>query len=202
MTTPLTLTVLDLETTGFSPTSNEILQIAAARVRADRWEIESSFNTFVRIKGRIPGVISQLTGITQADVARAPGIREALLGLADFVGESHAVIAHNGKRFDMPFIRESCARHDLAVREIPFVDSMALSRKCWGGTSGHGMDALLQRLGLDAVCPGYQRHDARGDVDLLIQAIARMRKTFATFDEQLAALSVRLPFPTARRKSA
>lgn len=192
------LTVLDLETTGLSPYNSQILQIAAARVRPDRWQVESRFHTFVRIDGPIPRFISQLTGITQSDLTGAPGIREALLALADFVGEGGRVIAHNGKRFDMPFIRESCSRHAVPVREVDFVDSMAISRKCWGGTRGHGMDDLLRRLGLATGANGMARHDARGDVELLTEAIGRMRSSFATVDALLHELSVGVPFPAGR----
>lgn len=75
-------------------------------------------------------------------------------------------------RFDMPFIRESCVRHGLPVREASVIDSRAFSRMLWGGRGGHGLDAVIERLGLSA--QGVRRHDARGDVDLLAQAVRQM----------------------------
>jgi DNA polymerase III epsilon subunit-like protein len=49
---------------------------------------------------------------------------------------------------------------------------MAFSRKIWGGRGGHGLDAVMARLriGMD----GGRRHDARGDVRALAEAVRRM----------------------------
>ncbi len=82
------------------------------------------------------------------------------------------MIAHNGGRFDVPFLRESCLRHQLPVRETAFLDSCRLSRQLWGGRGGHGLDAVMGRLGLSS--EGVRRHDARGDVALLARAVAQM----------------------------
>lgn len=168
----VTLTIFDLETTGLSAYSDEILQIAAVRLRVSDWVAEAHFETFVRPSRRVPGHITALTGITQADVAGAPVASEALRHFSTFVGEGTTLIAHNGARFDVPFIRESCLRYQLPIRETAFIDSCNLSRQLWGGRGGHGLDAVIQRLGLTSA--GVRRHDARGDVDLLARAVRRM----------------------------
>jgi DNA polymerase III epsilon subunit-like protein len=165
------IVIFDLETTGLSPSSDEIIQIAAVRMRAG-WVLEQeSFATFVRPARRIPPFISSYTGISNADVQDAPCAPEALAGFSRFVGGA-TLVAHNGKRFDMPFIREACARHELPVRPVGFVDSMSFSRKLWGGRGGHGLDAVMSRLRLSA--NGARRHDARGDVRILAEAVRRM----------------------------
>jgi DNA polymerase III subunit epsilon len=168
----VTLTIFDLETTGLSAYSDEILQIAAVRLRVGEWVALERFATFVRPSRRVPSHITALTGITQADVAGAPLATEALVRFSQFVGEGSTLIAHNGARFDVPFLRESCLRHALPVRETSFIDSCNLSRQLWGGRGGHGLDAVMDRLGLSAA--GVRRHDARGDVDLLARAVQRM----------------------------
>lgn len=168
----MTLTIFDLETTGLSAYSDEILQIAAVRLQVGEWVVQEQFATFVRPSRRVPSHITALTGITQSDVASAPAATEALLEFSQFVGEGSTLIAHNGARFDVPFLRESCLRHQLPVRETAFIDSLNLSRQLWGGRGGHGLDAVMQRLGLTSA--GVRRHDARGDVDLLARAVRRM----------------------------
>lgn len=164
--------IFDLETTGLSPNYHEIIQIAAVKVRARDWEVTEAFETFVRPKARVPGFITSLTGITQKDVDTGPSIPEALTSFSHFVGDGSTLIAHNGQRFDMPFIRETCARHRMPVRQVGFIDSCHFSRKMWGGRGGHGLDAVLQRCGLSA--HGVRRHDARGDVHLLAKAVRHM----------------------------
>jgi len=168
----MTLTIFDLETTGLSPYTNEIIQIAAVKVKAGYWDQVEAFETFVRPQQRVPGFITQLTGITQSDVQTAPSPEEALMTFSRFAGEGSTLIAHNGLRFDMPFIRESCLRHGLPVRPTAVIDSTALSRKLWGGRGGHGLDAVMARLGLSA--KGERRHDARGDVKMLLEAVHLM----------------------------
>jgi len=169
----MNLIFFDLETTGLSPYLNEIIQIAAVKVRPGCWGVEESFDTFVRPQQRVPGFITGLTGITQSQVAQAPSPREALMNFSRFVGAEDAMlIAHNGPSFDMRFIAENCTRHGLLTRETAVLDSRAFSRKIWGRRSGHGLDPILHRLGLSIA--GVKRHDARGDVQLLALAVRKM----------------------------
>ena len=165
------IVIFDLETTGLSPYSHEIIQIAGVRMRGGRVLESEDFSTFVRPQNRIPSFITQYTGISNAHVQNAPRAGDALLSFSRYVGDA-TLIAHNGQRFDMPFIRESCTRHALPVRPISFIDSMAFSRKLWGGRGGHGLDAVMSRLQLSA--NGARRHDARGDVQILAEAVRRM----------------------------
>ncbi len=169
----MNLIIFDLETTGLSPSHHEIIQIAAVKVRAGQWEDEEHFDTFVQPRQRISGFISGLTGIKQAHVEDAPSPSDALKSFSRFIGADEVVlIAHNGPSFDMRFIAENCTRYGLPVRETQNLDSRAFSRKIWGGRSGHGLDPILERLGLST--EGVRRHDARGDVHLLTQAVRKM----------------------------
>lgn len=83
----MTLTIFDLETTGLSPCHNEIIQIAAVKMRTSDWNITDRFETFVRPLRRVPGFITQLTGIEQAHVEQAPRADEALINFSRFIGE-------------------------------------------------------------------------------------------------------------------
>lgn len=163
--------IFDLETTGLSPYAEEIIQIAAVRMRDGRILTDESFSTYVNPGRRISSFITHYTGIKNEHVRDAPAPAEALAAFSRFAGQG-TLIAHNGKRFDLPFIRESCARHQLATREIDFIDSVAFSRKLWGGQGGHGLDAVMQRLSLTS--EGQRRHDARGDTAILAEAVRRM----------------------------
>ena len=62
--------VLDTETTGLSCAENELIEISAARLRGR--EVVDRFDTFVHPNGLIPPEITELTSITNADVAHAP----------------------------------------------------------------------------------------------------------------------------------
>lgn len=168
---PMELVIFDLETTGFSPRTHEIIQIAAVRMRHGKVIAEESFATFVRPQNEIPVFISDLTGITAAEVRDAPEAAPALLAFSRFVGDA-TLVAHNGWRFDLGFIREGCKRHQLLMRAVPFFDSMTLSRQLWGGAESHSLDAVMQRLPLAE--SDQRRHDARGDVSILAAAVRTM----------------------------
>lgn len=168
----MNLIIFDLETTGLRPCLHEIIQIAAVKVKNGEWDKGELFDSYVRPEQRVPSFITHLTGISQAQVAQAPSPAEVLMQFSRFVGQNATLIAHNGLRFDMRFIAESCKRLDMPVRETSALDSRSFSRKIWGGRGGHGLDAVLDRVGVSS--KGVKRHDARGDVQLLSQAVQYM----------------------------
>lgn len=100
--------VFDLETTGLSPYSEEIIQIAAVRMRGGRILSEEAFDTFVNPGRRISSFITNYTGISNSHVQGAPDPGEALARFSAYVGDA-LLIAHNGQRFDMPFMYRACA---------------------------------------------------------------------------------------------
>ena len=171
------LVIFDLETTGFSPRYHEIIQIAAIRMRHGQIVAADRFETFVRPQNAIPDEITELTGITDSDVSDAPEPAEALQALSRFVSDA-TLVAHNGRRFDLPFVRECCRRHQLPLREVPVIDSITFSRRIWANERSHNLDAVMERLGLSA--KGLRRHDARGDVGILAEAVRCMWQRLGT----------------------
>ena len=126
--TPLsqvTFVVLDVETTGGSPASASLTEVAAARYRGG--ELLATYQTFVRPDERIPPSITALTGISDAMVADAPRIGEMLPSFLEFLGGG-VVVGHN-VRFDLSFLNhalESTGRDRLANA---IVDTLALARR-------------------------------------------------------------------------
>jgi DNA polymerase III alpha subunit (gram-positive type) len=165
------LVIFDLETTGLSPMANDIIQIAAVRVRLGNILRAENFSTFVNPGCSIPAFITCYTGISNADVRNAPKVPIALQQFSRFVGEN-TLVAHNGHRFDMPFIRAACEKSRLPMRAIGYADSIYLSKKVWQSSRRHSLDAVLERLRLNI--SGYKRHDARGDVGILAEAVVKM----------------------------
>lgn len=165
------LVIFDIETTGFSHTWSEIIQIAAVRMRDGCLSRDETFSTFIRPARSIPAFITDITGITDTDVRDAPCASEALLSFSRFADNS-LLLGHNARRFDMPFIRASCARLRLSVRQVQFADSLDFSRTIWGGRGGHGLDDIMARLEITDIAGA--RHTAPGDVSILAKVVLRM----------------------------
>lgn len=147
--------VLDTETTGLSHRENELIEIAAARLRGR--EVVERFDTFVKPAALIPPEITALTNITNADVAHAPSAEEAVARLAEFVGGA-PVIAHNAS-FDRGFIESVRGGED--VSDI-WIDSLALSRIALPRLKSHKLASMAELFGCSSVS-----HRANADVDAL-----------------------------------
>ena len=97
-----TYVVFDIETTGFSPLTCQIIEIGAVRV--ENGVITDRFSTFVNPKVPIPFQITQLTSITDQMVIGAPDIETVLPQFLEFIGDA-ALVAHNAS-FDVSFIEQ------------------------------------------------------------------------------------------------
>ena len=147
--------VLDTETTGLSCAENELIEISAARLRGR--EMVDRFDTFVHPNGLIPPEITELTSITNADVAHAPRAEEAVAALEEFV-QGCPVIAHNAT-FDRSFIES--VKGGVKVSDI-WIDSLALSRIALPRLSSHKLATMAELFGCAAVS-----HRASDDVEAL-----------------------------------
>ena len=118
-----TFIVFDLETTGFSPIKDKIIEIGAVKV--EKGKITDKFSTFVNPQIPIPFKITQLTSITDAMVMDAPPIEEVLPQFLEFIGDG-VLVAHNAS-FDVSFIEQNCRYQDIQP-DFTSVDTVAMAR--------------------------------------------------------------------------
>ena len=101
------LVVFDLETTGLDLVNDRIIQISFIKVLPDGKEERE--NIFINPEKPIPTEVTQLTGISDKDVADAPTFRQKAKELADrFAGCDFA--GFNSNRFDVPMLAEEFLR--------------------------------------------------------------------------------------------
>ena len=127
---------MDLETTGFDPEADRIIEIGAVRVRltADGIESGERFSTFVDPGRDVGSTITRLTGIRDHDLVGAPSVVDAVARFAAFAG-SATLVGHN-VGFDLGFLERNgfapgAARldtADLASMLLPETPSYALQR--------------------------------------------------------------------------
>lgn len=172
-TISLPTVVFDLETTGLSPSRGDTLvQIGA--VRLERGVEVAGFTTLVHPGRGIPRIATGYHGITDAMVADAPPVREAVAQFGTFCAGA-LLVAHNAA-FDMTVLLMA-ERAGAPPLRNPAMCSMALARWLDPKEPDVSLDGLCGRMGL--VIEG--RHQALGDarataalwVHLLARAAAR-----------------------------
>lgn len=126
--------VFDLETTGLSPETDKIIEISAVRVRGGK--AEKNFSTLVNPGRKIPAAASRVNGITDAMVADAPVLKDALEQFLLFI-EKDILVGHNIHSFDMKFLNH--AMEELYKRELgnDYIDTLFMARSCMKELAHH-----------------------------------------------------------------
>lgn len=138
-----TYVVFDLETTGFSPDKNKIIEIGAVKVV--NGAITERFSTFVNPEVPIPFHIEELTSIKDDMVLDAPKIEEILPEFMEFC-KGAIMVAHNAE-FDMSFITRNCERQGLPA-EFTIIDTVALARILLPQLNRFKLDTVAKALGV------------------------------------------------------
>ena len=138
-----TYVVFDLETTGFSPDKNKIIEIGAVKVV--HGEITERFSTFVNPEVPIPYRIEELTSIRDDMVIDAPKIETILPQFMEFCGDA-IMVAHNAD-FDMSFIIKNCERQGIE-KEFTIIDTVALARILLPQLNRFKLDTVAKALGV------------------------------------------------------
>ena len=136
--------VADLETTGFSAGTDEILEFAAVRVSSSG-EIEAESSVLVQAKRPVPPAITVLTGITQRDIDHeGRPLAEAMKAFLAFVG-ARPVFFHNAP-FDMRFIKAAASTTGLKFAN-PVHDTLPMARAAWPGLGSYKLSLLAEHVG-------------------------------------------------------
>ena len=161
----------DIETTGLKVTTEAITEIGAVVLK--NGEITDTFQTFVNPHRRLTPEIIGLTGITDAMLANAPSLKEALTAFLRFV-DGRPLAAHNAP-FDIGFIRAGCEKVGLDF-EPTYIDSLILAQNLLPELHKYKLDVVAEYLDL----PAFNHHRASDDAGMvaymLIPFFEKMRR--------------------------
>ena len=138
-----TYVVFDIETTGFSAVTDQIIEIGAVKVEDGK--ITDKFSTFVNPKRPIPFRITELTSITDEMVIGSPDIETILPQFIDFIGDA-VLVAHNAS-FDVGFIEQNCKRQKIET-DFTYVDTVALARVLLPALNRFKLDTVAKALNI------------------------------------------------------
>lgn len=162
--------VADLETTGLSVETDEVLEFAAVQVTPDG-SIVGEFSTLVRVSRGVPDEITRLTGITQ-DAIDHDGrpLDDAMKAFAAFVG-AHPVFFHNAP-FDKKFIMKAASQAKVKFVNTIY-DTLPLARHAWPSLSTYKLTTLAQQIGAP-VSKHRALADAKATLAVLLAARQRV----------------------------
>ncbi|HET9098628.1 MAG TPA: 3'-5' exonuclease, partial [Candidatus Saccharimonadales bacterium] len=134
---------VDLETTGVSAQRAKIIEVGAIRV--EDGEVVEEFKSFINPGAPIPYFITNITGITDADVVQAPYFEDIAYQL-DQILKGAIFIAHN-VRFDYSFIKNQLESSGYKFRP-KMLCTVRLSRALYPEARGHSLEKIILRHGL------------------------------------------------------
>jgi DNA polymerase-3 subunit epsilon len=120
----LDVVVVDVETTGFLPGQDTIIEIGAVRLSGSR--VTGEFYSLVNPAVPVPPGITELTGITDEMVSKAPPAAGALGAFLAF-SRGSVLAAHNAP-FDLGFLTSGCRASGLDWPRAAVLDTAVLAR--------------------------------------------------------------------------
>ncbi len=136
-----TFVVFDIETTGFSPIKNRIIEIGAVKIKDGN--IIERFSEFINPQVPIPYRIEKLTSITDDMVMDAPTREVIIPKFVEFCKD--AVLVGHNVAFDISFINQNCKDLGIDV-DYTTVDTLWLSRYFFPLQAKHTLDAVAKTL--------------------------------------------------------
>lgn len=172
---PANYVIVDIETTGLSPEWNNIIEIGAIRYK-DGVEV-NRFSSLVQPPayddgGFVDSFITQLTGITNEMLAKAPKTKKVIKDFACYLESDDILIGYN-TNFDINFLYDNFVRHTASPLTNNFIDLMRFSRKLYPDMPHHRLRDMVVKLG---IIRNGREHRAVSDVEVTQECYTFMVK--------------------------
>lgn len=167
---------LDVETTGLDGNKDRIIEIFLLAIKKSGKV--SQYETLINPERPIPKKITEITGLTDSDLAAAPTEAMVAAEIREFIGLGTPV-GHN-LPFDRRFLNAMFKRNKLVELSGAGVDTLAISRKLFpklaiypGGGGSHRLSNLMYHFGLEESYANS--HRAKDDVMLLVEVFRHLQ---------------------------
>ena len=161
--------VFDLETTGFSPSQDQIIEIGAVKVSGGK--IREHFSTFVDPGRAIPLRITELTSIDDAMVAGADPIEKVLPDFLDFC-RGCVLVAHNAE-FDVSFVEDKAGKMGIDT-DFTVLDTVQMARLLLTDLNRFKLNTVCKYLGIKQEHHHRAVDDARVTAEVFLRFIGML----------------------------
>lgn len=180
--TKKTYAVVDIETTGTDPKKDRIIQLGCVLVQDG--EIVTKFAVDINPGQGIPLQIQKLTGITNAQVQKAPYFEDVALTVYNLLAET-TFVAHN-IHFDFNFLNAELKRCGASPLKIPGIDTVELAQIFLPTEVSFRLSDLSESLGLVHTHPHQADSDAEVTAQLFLRIQQEMRQLPLVTMEKIA----------------
>jgi len=164
--------VFDLETTGFGPVNDKIIEIGAIKV-VNGELTDEKFSTFVNPDIPIPFKIEQLTGITDEMVLDYPLIDVILPQFLAFCKDC-VLVAHNAS-FDVGFISKKAEQLGIKT-DFTVIDTVGMARSLLPNLNKFKLNIVAKELGVSLENHHRAVDDAGATAEIFVKFIAMLHE--------------------------
>ena len=136
--------VLDLEMTGLSAKTDQIIEIGAVKIKEN--QIVETMECLVNPRCKIPTRVSELTGITSEMVSSGRDRDEAIQELLHFI-DGHILVGQN-INFDYSFLKQWAVNHKQPL-EASACDTLKLARVLLPADQSKKLEDLCKYFGVE-----------------------------------------------------
>jgi len=152
--------VLDLETTGFSATTEKITEVGIMKIK--NGEIIDKLGCFVNPEKHIPQRVTEVTNITDEMVKDAKTIDKVFPEIIEFIKGS-VLVAHNAG-FDMGFLKQNAKNLGYEF-DYTYIDTLSLAKDLFPEYKRYKLGTIAKNLGIKVEVA----HRALDDVDTTVK---------------------------------
>ncbi len=183
-----TCVVFDIETTGFGPVNDQIIEIGAVKVVDGK--IVDKYSTFINPDTPIPYHITQLTSITDEMVMDSPKIDAILPEFLAFCKDA-ILVAHNAS-FDVGFIQKKAEFLGIDT-DFTVVDTVGIARLLLPHLSRFKLNVVAKELGISLENHHRAVDDAGATAEIFVKFIEMLDQKGVKTLEELEAMNVMTP---------
>ncbi|MDO5518265.1 MAG: PolC-type DNA polymerase III, partial [Clostridium sp.] len=168
-----TFVVFDIETTGFSPVNDKIIEIGAVKIK--NGEVIDNFSEFVNPERSIPYKITELTSINNDMVRDAETINTILPKFMEFC-KGTVLVAHNAA-FDTGFIKKNCRDLNLEF-DYSVMDTVPLARFLYPELKKVKLNLVAKHLGISLENHHRAVDDAKCTAEILLKFFEKLHEDY------------------------